>query len=151
MDMCVLCLFPLQSQRSSAPVPPWPAQRHHLCPGPEGRHHHQTLAGPAGEEPPGGSGHRCPGHPSTPAVTPLHSSSPTLTNTSKELPNRRWWRWVFSFNHEHTDRHAALFLWKTWKGIIFVFRSTSSAIPLPWIHGFKDFHVCCLAVCCPTD
>lgn len=79
-------------------------------------------------------------------------SSPSLRNTSKELPNT--WR-AFSFKHEHTDRqhclNERLEKGKALNLMIFVFRSTSSAIPFPWIHGFIDFHICCLAICSPTD
>lgn len=44
------------------------AEGQHLCPGAEGRHHHQTLAGSAGEEPAGGPGHRRQRHPAGSAV-----------------------------------------------------------------------------------
>lgn len=48
----------LQSQRSPAPVSARSAQRQHLRPGPEGRHHHEAVAGAARQEPAGGTGHR---------------------------------------------------------------------------------------------
>lgn len=40
-----------------------PAERQHLRPGAERRHHHQTLARTAGEEPAGGTSHRRKRHP----------------------------------------------------------------------------------------
>lgn len=60
--------FPPQSQRGPASVSARPTERQHLCPGAEGRHYHQTLAGTAGEEPAGGPGHRRQGHPTGSSV-----------------------------------------------------------------------------------
>lgn len=72
----------IQSQRSTEAVPPWSAQRHHFCPSLEGRHHHQALAGPAGEEPAGGTGHRSQRHSSSSTVT----SPPSLTFPTRRTP-----------------------------------------------------------------
>lgn len=86
----------VQSQRSAEAVPPWPAQRHHFCPSLEGRHHHQALAGPAGEEPAGGAGHRSQRHSSSSTVTPSPITHlPNSKNTSSELPNSR------AYSHGH--------------------------------------------------
>lgn len=73
--LLTLCLVLSQSQRSSTAMPPRSAQRHHFCPSLEGRHHHQALAGPAGEEPAGGAGHRSQRHPSSSSMTSRLSST----------------------------------------------------------------------------
>lgn len=61
-------LFLPQSQRGTPSVSTRPAEGQHLRPGAEGRHHHQTLAGSAGQKPAGGPSDRRPGHPAGPAV-----------------------------------------------------------------------------------
>ena len=55
-----------------------PAQRHHFCPGAERRHHHQALAGTAGQELAGGPGDRSKGHPLTTTVAP--HTAPNITS-----------------------------------------------------------------------
>lgn len=60
--------LPPQSQRGLAPVSARSAEGQHLRPGAQGRHHHQTLAGSAGEEPAGGPGDRRQRHPAGSAV-----------------------------------------------------------------------------------
>lgn len=60
--------LPPQSQRSLASVSARSAEGQHLCPGAQGRHNYQTLAGSASEEPAGGPGDRRQRHPAGSAV-----------------------------------------------------------------------------------
>lgn len=113
--------FVLQSQRSSASVPPWPAERHHLCPGPKGRHHHQALAGPVGEEPAGGPSHRPQGnpppHPVTTPASPILKKDASkkkekLPKTARSsVPYTRRWRCSCERLEEQADccEHASSF------------------------------------------
>lgn len=95
----------IQSQRSTAAVPPWPAQGHHFCPSLEGRHHHQALAGPAGEEPAGGTGHRSQRHSSSSTVTlypwPTFQLKEHQLRTAQQPSLQSW---------------TLLFLWETVEG-----------------------------------
>lgn len=146
LSMPNLCLFHLvQSQGSSAAVPPRPAQRHHIRPGLEGRHHYQTLAGPTGEEPAGGSGHWSPGHPSPPTVTLPAPHQPWGT-TAINCPTDN----EPSMSHGH-GWHC---FYERLKGclIIFLLRCVSNLFELH-VHGprFKDINICCLTMCSPTD
>lgn len=54
-------------------MPARPVEGCHIRPGAKGRHHHQALAGPAGQEPAGGPGDGWPRHPPDRTVT---SSTP---------------------------------------------------------------------------
>lgn len=109
----------VQSQRSSAAVPPRPAQRHHLRPSPEGWHHHQALAGPAGEEPTRGAGHWSQGHPSPPTVTPppvaprppWGTPAKNCLTAKPSIMDTQSWRCFYERLSERKGSRLLIFLW----------------------------------------